>query len=84
MKFLNRCFMMNPSADMEIITKIVARAIIDSLDHDAPARVLGTMYVPSMVSILFHIASQLLLNERDDLPLVAPLGPSRSKICIMD
>jgi hypothetical protein len=83
MKVLNRCFMMNPSADMEIIMKIVAKAIIDSLDHDAPARVLGTMYVPFMVSILCCITFQWLLDGRNDLLLVAMLGSSRSKICII-
>jgi hypothetical protein len=56
MYVLNRCFTIIPRADREIMMKIVARAIIDSLDHDAPARVLGIVYVPLMVSILNRIA----------------------------
>jgi hypothetical protein len=57
MNILNRCFMMNPEAERETMMRIVARAIIDSLDHDVPARVPGMTYVPLMVSILFRIAS---------------------------
>jgi hypothetical protein len=49
--------MMNPEAERETMMRIVARAIIDSLDHDVPARVPGMTYVPLMVSILFRIAS---------------------------
>jgi hypothetical protein len=56
MNVLNRCFIMNPEADKKIMIKIVARAIVDSLDHDVPARVLGMIYVPLMVSILDCIA----------------------------
>jgi hypothetical protein len=83
MNVLNRCFIMNPEADKKIMIKIVARAITDSLDHDVPARELGMIYVPLMVSTLNGIAFWLPEDIGEDLPFVAALGSSRSKICII-
>jgi hypothetical protein len=53
--FLSRCFNMNPRHDRKTMTKIVARAMIDSLDQDVLALESGTAYVPVLVNILCRI-----------------------------
>jgi hypothetical protein len=46
---------MNPRDDRKIMTKIVARAMIDSLDQGWLGLESGTTYVPVMVRLLCHI-----------------------------
>jgi hypothetical protein len=48
-------FNMNPRDDRKIMTKIVARAMIDSLDQGWLGLESGTTYVPVMVRLLCHI-----------------------------
>jgi NAD/NADP transhydrogenase beta subunit len=44
--------MMNPRDDKKSMTKIVAKAMIASLDHDGVVLDSGTVYVPVVVSII--------------------------------
>jgi hypothetical protein len=46
---------MNPRDDRKIMTKIVARAMIDSLDQGWLGLESGTTYVPVMVRLLYRI-----------------------------
>jgi hypothetical protein len=53
--FLSRCFNMNPRNDRKTMTKIVARAMIDSLDQGGLGLESGMTYVPVMVRLSYRI-----------------------------